>query len=81
MFDAASRMIFFGAWLYSINNGNFSAYLTILYFYSVTLVCFLSNLLFSCFEKMEKTMSFRNLLGNYDLQWLKLINLIQLNFF
>ena len=64
LFDAASRIIFLGAWVYTINNGQFNANLTILYFYTMTLVFFFTNLLFSCVEKMEKTESFRNLLGN-----------------
>ena len=64
LFDAASRIIFLGAWVYTINNGQFSAILTILYFYSMTLVYFFTDLIFSCVEKMEKTRSFRNLLGN-----------------
>ena len=60
--DASSRLIIVGAWMYTINSGNFSTYMAIGFYYTLAMVNFFENCAFSIHNK-EDFVSFRNLTG------------------
>ena len=58
------KVIFFtsGAWVYTINSGNFNTLLTVGFYYTLATINFIENLAFSI-HKNEDIVSFRNLTG------------------
>ena len=60
--DASSRLIIVGAWMYTINSGNFSTVMALGFYYILALVNFIENVAFSIHNK-EDIVSFRNLTG------------------
>ena len=60
--DASSRLIIVGAWMYTINSGNFSTVMALGFYYTLALVNFVENFAFSIHNK-EDIVSFRNLTG------------------
>ena len=51
-----------GAWVYTINSGNFDALMAVGFYYTLATINFLENMAFSIYKK-EDIASFRNLTG------------------
>ena len=64
VFDASSRLIIFGAWMFTFNSWVFSTNLTVAYFYGMLALMMAINVIF-CHREKEKLLSLRNLIGNF----------------
>ena len=62
VFDAGSRLIIFGAWMFTYNSWVFSTYLTVAYFYGMLAFMLMANTTF-CYIDKENIWSLRNLFG------------------
>ena len=60
--DASSRLVIFGAWMFTYNSWVFSTNLTAAYFYGMLVLMMAINLIFYYMEK-EKIWSLRGLIG------------------
>ena len=60
--DASSRLVIFGAWMFTFNSWVFSTNLTVAYFYGMLAIMLIVNLTF-CYLEKEKIWSLRNLIG------------------
>ena len=61
--DASSRLVIFGAWMFTYNSWMFSTNLAVAYFYGMLAIMTGINLVF-CYVEKEKVWSLRNLIGN-----------------
>ena len=50
--DASSRLTIFGAWMYTVNSGEFSTKMTVAFYYAMVAILFLKNLVFSYHDKI-----------------------------
>ena len=67
--DASFRLTIFGAWMYTINAGVFSTWITFGYYYIIVLAMIVLNILFSWRDgDMIHCLSLRNGLGIYLLE-------------
>ena len=62
VFDASSRLIIFGAWMFTFNSWVFSTNLTVAYFYGMLALMIMVNVRF-CYLEKERIWSLRNLIG------------------
>ena len=60
--DASSRLVIFGAWMFTYNSWVFSTNMTVAYFYGMLAIMILVNVRFCILEK-ERIWSLRNLIG------------------
>ena len=60
--DASSRLVIFGAWMFTYNSWVVSTNLTVAYYYGMLAIMIMVNVRFSYLEK-EKIWSLRNLIG------------------
>ena len=60
--DASSRLVIFGAWMFTYNSWVFSTNLTVAYFYGMLAIMISINVIF-CLKENEKVLSLRNLIG------------------
>ena len=60
--DASSRLVIFGAWMFTYNSWVFSTKLTVAYFYGMLALMLVANATF-CYIEKEKIWSLRNLIG------------------
>ena len=63
--DASSRLVIFGAWMYTYNSWVFSTKLTVAYFYGMLALMLMVNVGF-CYKEKEKIWSLRNLIGKQN---------------
>ena len=61
--DASFRLTIFGAWMYTVNNGEFSTKMTVAFYYGMVAFLFIKNVVFSCKDKMENLRSISNWTG------------------
>ena len=61
--DASSRLTIFGAWMYTVNLGEFSTKMTVEFYYGMVLILFMKNCLFSYWNKLETFYSLSNWIG------------------
>ena len=62
--DASSRLILFGAFMFTYNKWVFSPTLTVAYYYGIMMLMVLVNIWF-CLKENERMCSLRNMIGNY----------------
>ena len=60
--DACSRLIIFGAWMFTYNSWVFSTWMTVAYFYGMLAIMVAINVIF-CYMENEKALSLRNSIG------------------
>ena len=60
--DACSRLVIFGAWMFTYNSWLFSTNLTVAYFYGMLAIMLMVNVTF-CYLEKERIWSHRNLIG------------------
>ena len=63
VFDASSKLILFGAWMFTYNQWNLSPALIVAYYYGIMSLLMMVNIVFSLIEK-ENLISLRNMIGN-----------------
>ena len=61
--DATSRLVIFGAWMFTYNSWVFSTNLTVAYYYGMLTLMLILNVTFAYIEK-ENVKSLRNFIGN-----------------
>ena len=61
--DASSRLVIFGAWMFTYNSWVFSTNLTVAYFYGMLAIMFMVNVKFDLDK--ERILSLRNLIGKH----------------
>ena len=71
--DASSRLVIFGAWMFTYNSWVFSTNLTVAYFYGMLALMLMVNVTFCCLEK-ERIWSLRNLIGKKQYDQAKIQN-------
>ena len=62
--DASSRITFFGAFMYTINSGQFSTKMILIYYYGMVCINIVVNSLFSFLNKKEDKLSLRKFIGD-----------------
>ena len=62
--DASSRLVIFGAWMFTYNSWVFSTNLTVAYFYGMLAIMLMVNVRF-CYLEKERIWSLRNLIGKH----------------
>ena len=62
--DASSRLVIFGAWMFTYNSWVFSTNLTVAYYYGMMTLMLIINVTF-CYLEKEKIWSLRNLIGKH----------------
>ena len=60
--DASSRLILFGAFMFTYNNWEFNPTMTVAYYYGIMTLIVLVNIWF-CREENERICSLRNMIG------------------
>ena len=61
--DASSRITFFGAFMYTVNSGQFSTKMILIYYYGMVFINILINSCFSLLDKKEDKLSLRKFIG------------------
>ena len=61
--DASSRITFFGAFMYTVNSGQFSTKMILIYYYGMVIINILMNSCFSLLDKKEDRFSLRKFIG------------------
>ena len=51
--DASFRLTIFGAWMYTVNKGEFSTKMTVAFYYGMVAILFMKNFVFSYQEKFK----------------------------
>ena len=57
-----------GAWVYTVNSGNFNTHMTVSFYYTLATINFIENLAFSI-HKNEDIVSFRNVTGVHEREY------------
>ena len=70
VFDASTRIIFFGAFMFTYS-GQFNTKMILVYYYGIVCVNIFINLIFSSQDKTEEELSLRNIIGNQTLYYNK----------
>ena len=65
VFDASSRLLIFGGWMYTVNSGQFSTQMSVKFYYGMVAILFLKNSVFSYKNQLETFYSFSNWMGKF----------------